>query len=372
MGTQLIMTVGTNPLPVWVAWHHLKQDVLEPPVNVRLIYTPGTMDEKKRLETYCDGAYFFSPICTSPGAPGNVREDVEVVLNDLSEFTHLHVHYTGGTKVMAVETVAALEYGISEDGINIHYNTSYLDPRSTHGPAIVDSYGRTLGPDDARQNIPANLQQIANLNGFTLAPFTHEYYDKAQKKHVKKDLPEPAILDEEKETKGKDVLLTMKTMKKPWSISINSTHFEYAAYVALKQALKSIQAKNPNRKNYQIFHEVYIRRTGANQQDANFELDVVALLGYQIVVISCTLKNEKEPIKEKGMEVILRARQLGGDEAQAIVLCPAHPNDARRVQEELHDEVGSVGAPLRVWGTDKWCDLSNELLNYLRADLHWL
>ena len=368
MGTQLIMTVGTNPLPVWVAWYHLK-DELEKPIQVRLIHTPGTMDEKNRLVQYCQGADFLAPISTSPGAPGDVRKDVEGVLNTLTEFTHLHVHYTGGTKVMSVETVAALEYGISEDDIDIHYNTSYLDPRSTSGPAIVDSYGSTLGPDDARQNVPANLQQIANLNGFTLAPFTHQYWDPAIGGYVNRQLPAPAILDQNQERTGQ---LVLDRMARGTRTGIQAEPFEYAAYVALKQALESIQGRNPDRDNYQLFHEVYVRRTGANQRDANFELDVVALLGYQIVVISCTLQNTKEPIKEKGMEVILRARQLGGDEAQAVVLCPAHPNDAQRIQKELHDEVGSAGAPLRVWGTDKWHDLSNELLNYLQGDLHWL
>lgn len=27
MGTQLIMTVGTNALPIWVARHHLKREI---------------------------------------------------------------------------------------------------------------------------------------------------------------------------------------------------------------------------------------------------------------------------------------------------------------------------------------------------------
>ena len=30
VATQLILTIGTNPLPVWVAWHHLKNHLTEP------------------------------------------------------------------------------------------------------------------------------------------------------------------------------------------------------------------------------------------------------------------------------------------------------------------------------------------------------
>ena len=61
MGTQLIFTVGTNPLPIWVAWHHLK-DKLQPPVQVRFVHTAGTKNEKDRLESYCQDADF--PQCT--------------------------------------------------------------------------------------------------------------------------------------------------------------------------------------------------------------------------------------------------------------------------------------------------------------------
>ena len=149
------------------------------------------------------------------------------------------------------------------------------------------------------------------------------------------------------------------------------TNFEYAAYVALKQALQNIEQSNYERSNYKVYHKVYVKRTGTKIRDKEFELDVVAILGYQIVLVSCTLHNKSNKIKEKGMEAIHRVRQLGGDEAQTIVLCKAHPQDAVRIESELHNEVGSAGKPLRVWGTDKWQNLQNNFANYLQMDLHW-
>ncbi len=364
MGTQLIFTVGTNPLPIWVAWYHLK-NILAEPINVRLVHTQGTQDETNRLRKYCHGSNFLNPIQTSPGAPGEVRRDVEVVLQGLNGNTNLHVHYTGGTKVMSVETVAGLEYGLSED---INLSTSYLDPRGNSGPTIVDSYGDTLVPD-TRVGIPADLGHVALLNGFTLAPFTHRYWDKNHGGYVTEQCPAPARLDNDQEAAGRDVLGRMSDGVRrgiPW------IDFEYATYVALKEALERIATSNATRSNYTIFHSVNVRRTGANQTDPHFELDVVAVLGYQILVISCTLETGNALIKTKGMEVILRARQLGGDEAQAIVLCGGNPNITRRVEKELHDEVGSAGTPLQVWGTDKWHNLSDNFYNYLRNDLHWM
>jgi hypothetical protein len=147
---------------------------------------------------------------------------------------------------------------------------------------------------------------------------------------------------------------------------------EYGTYHAFRSALKTISCKNSNRNNYQLFHSVYVRRSNASSTRVRpFELDVVAVLGYQIVVVSCTLSSAANMIKQKGMEAILRARQLGGDEARAIVLCSAHQNDVPFIEAELQDETGSPDLPLQVWGKASWCALSDKFLNYLTNDLHW-
>ena len=259
---------------------------------------------------------------------------------------------------MGVESASAIESQLSR---NIKMETSYLDPRSKEGPSIVGRSERYI--KDARKNVNAQFDRIALLNGFTLAPFVHEYWNNDQRKYESKNIPSPAILDAHQKADGRTVVDNMT--QGDWR-SINPTNFEYAAYVALKQALEKIK-----RYDYKVYHTVFVRRTGASQRAGIFELDVVALLGYQIVVVSCTLETGNAAIKEKGMEVILRARQLGGDEAQAIVLCKGYPDTAQRVGKELYDEVGSTGAPLRVWGTDRWSNLQDEFERYLKNDLHW-
>ena len=366
MATQLILTVGTNPLPVWVAWHHLK-DILERPVSVGFVYTSDTQDEKERLECCCQGANFGRHIQTSSGNPGIVRENVRVILDNLDEITHLHLHYTGGTKVMSVEAVAALEYDLPA---NITLETSYLDPRGDSGPSIVNSHGRTLAPD-TRVGVPADLARVAHLNGFTLGPFVHEYWDGDSRRYVRVECLAPARPSDEQERMGNTTLGAMARFAPG---TITSKNFEYAAYVALKEALEQIkdEERRPRRDNYNLFHSVNVRRTGANQRDPHFELDVVAVLGYQVIVVSCTLATEHSVIKRKGMEAILRARQLGGDEAQAIVLCQAHRQNTQRLERELHDEVGSVASPLRIWGKNMWTNLSEQFYRYLRTDLHWM
>ena len=360
MGTQLILTVGTNPLPIWVAWYHLK-DKLCQPIKVRLVHTAGTEAEKGRLQNYCQGADFLDPIQTSDGDPRTVHNDMRNIANNLSdETTLLHIHYIGGTKVMAVETVAAFEATLLN---NIHLDTSYLDPRATSGPAIVNRAGNTW-VQDARKNIAADLARIALLNGFTLGPFRHRYWNRETNRPETEDCPAPGIPSQEQLDEGRQAITGGDYIT-------DYTLLEYGAYAAFKEALENISTNNLSRNNYKLFHNVYVRRTGASQSAKPFELDVVAVLGYQIVVVSCTLEGSHDRIKQKGMEAILRARQLGGDEARAIVLCSVRQNDAALIEDELKDEMGSASEPLQVWGRNRWRGLSEVFEHYLRNDLHW-
>ena len=362
MGTQLILTVGTNPLPVWVAWYHLK-DKLQKPIKVRLVHTKDTVDERDRLKKYCQGADFLDPIQTSAGNPGTVRRDISVILNDLNEINNLHVHYTGGTKVMAVETVAGIEYDLPED---IDLDTSYLDPRTNSGPAIVNSSGRIL-VRDTRKGICANLKHIASLNGFKLGPFRHRWGRGPSDYRDCLAAEEP---QDEQLNCGEDWL------DQGWAPLSKPRMLECGACAAFKQTLNDV-CQNPNRSNYKIFRSVFVRRQDASDWDKNFELDVVAVLGYQIVVVSCTVDRNQDMIKKKGMEAILRARQLGGDEARAIVLCSAVKNVTDGIQRELHDEIGSPTPPLEIWGRTTRNNLPNmqalsaKFAAYLKDDLKW-
>ena len=438
MGTQLIFTVGTNPLPVWVAWYHLK-DKLPQPIHVRFVHTAGTIDERDRLQKYCQGASFLDPIQTSAGNPEQVRRDISSILRSLQPGAILQVHYTGGTKVMAVEIVAAIEANISHSD-NIYLETSYLDPRAQSGPTIVNRAGNTW-VKDTRKGIEVDLKHIAELNGFEIGPFDHRYRGNTlhcpapiiptNEQLLASQAILEAVIDRQKNKKFQTLLgrqdskwneifspkshfalpnhegsflfpswvqenflsdLSKAYPDCQWNIAngklsypshtvasnaeknaleqihdfFNGKWLEYAVYAAFKEALEGIQ-----RDNYQLFHSVYVRRKARGDSAKPFELDVVVGLGYQIVVVSCSVTATPQQIKLKAMEAILRARQLGGDEARAIVLCSAFSPDDKSIEEELEDEMGSQGLPLRVWGKNRWKNLPQEFAFYLRNALNW-
>ena len=85
------------------------------------------------------------------------------------------------------------------------------------------------------------------------------------------------------------------------------------------------------------------------KKDREFEIDVAAVLGYQLFAISCMATDKKEKAQEHLFEIYVRARQLGGDEARlGLVCCVANP---QRLQEEIEyqwdakDKVRVFGAP---------------------------
>lgn len=478
MATQLILTVGTNALPIWVAWYHLK-DKLEAPIEVRLVHTTDTQPQKKVLEKYYEGADFLDPIETDSGDPNVVREKIqERILDDFSEGT-LHVHYTGGTKVMGVETVSAIEPFTQG---NYTLETSYLDPRGDDGPRIVrrsDDPSRSVElVPDTRIGIPVEpeagepdyiaLERIAELNGFELGEFQHQYHigggtydyktcpapgiptpehleagqivldymlknrpasysgrtnfqhifanrdslwnEKFPRQHDRFAYPENAgtfrlpnnadpiwqrdllpVLNQVYSNCQWDIpagrllyndihtaTTAQKTDLEQMDAFFNGTWLEYAAYAALKKVLEGICSNpegicsNPDRGNYKLFHSVYVRRANAMDLKVRpFELDVVAVLGHQIVVVSCTISGNANTIKQKGIEAYHRAKQLGGDEARAIVLCSAHSAQQPFYQDELRDETGSPDVPLQVWGSSEWENLTGKFTEYLTQDLRW-
>ena len=364
MGTQLVLTVGTNALPVWVAWHHLKGK-LEPPVEVRFVYTAQTEDEMQRLKKRCTGANILPQLATSDGNPGTVRKDINGILQRIPDSTTLHVHYTGGTKVMAVEAVSAIEAQLRHRP-NVSLQTSYLDPRGASGPTIVSRTRPLIA--DTRQGICPDLGLIADLNGFKLGPFTHKFGSRKTD-----DCPAA------EEPQCEQLIAGEAWLNGGWEgpDGDGPRLLEYGACSAFRKALEDIAECNSVRNNFKLLRGVYVRRLRATDWDKHCELDVVGILGYQIVVVSCTVDGNQATIKQKGMEAILRARQLGGDEARAIVLCSATRNATGGIQKELHDEIGSATPPLEIWGKNDRGNLPNmqalsdKFKAYLRDDMKW-
>ncbi|MCL4544245.1 MAG: hypothetical protein M1118_06565 [Chloroflexi bacterium] len=106
----------------------------------------------------------------------------------------------------------------------------------------------------------------------------------------------------------------------------------------------------------------------SGQHPVDFETDVLVLAGYQLIVLSCTTALDRSLLKSKGFEVLHRARQLGGGETRAILVCLEDEDKCRDLESDLNGALfnGSDRPPLRVWGKREVQEFAGRWQQYLR------
>lgn len=104
-----------------------------------------------------------------------------------------------------------------------------------------------------------------------------------------------------------------------------------------------------------------INLSAENREGREFEADVLALRGYQLFYFSCYAGSDFKAAKLKLFEAMLRASQLGGDEAKfALVGCVDQQADLRRQVEANWQKSGQV----EVFGRDSLPKLSDKLTEW--------
>ena len=410
----MFLTVGTNPLPVKAAFEALCKVWQGQPDHVYLV-SSGTPSIRKNAERLQQKGNIVAKITyiDDPSDPRKIKEGIVNLLRqhddglkETANVTHLHchLHYTGGTKAMSVHAFEAMkEWASSEvnEGKARQASASYLDHR-TH--KIIDNNGNTL-VEDARYCYQPELKEVADLHGFEFvqAPDDNppqnaaielgralirdrsypELWNKfrdwvtsnIEGKKIKKEAkwtsneePFAALLAGLKERLENELgAITDGEVRVKVGKFITGGWLELYVFSQLKTALDSIR-----REGFKIYHSV---STKADTWDKDFELDVVALLGYQLVVVSCkTGKSiDEKAVKMAGFEVRVRSQQLGGEAAQGLVVCfrPKEEGSTVTVQTELQQDMGTDQPPVQVWGFSELSHLRKTFEDYLRDSLEW-
>jgi hypothetical protein len=113
------------------------------------------------------------------------------------------------------------------------------------------------------------------------------------------------------------------------------------------------------------FDEILINQKPYREEESkNFELDIVLMKGYQLIGISCTTSPKKSLCKSKGFEIILRTRQIGGEEAKAVLLTRAGNETVKQLQSELLLSTGTAKSNILVLGDCDWKE--KELLKKMK------
>ncbi|MHB2156396.1 PDDEXK family nuclease [Calditrichota bacterium GD2] len=398
----LVLLVGTNPLPNYIT---AKSYFLN--YSVKRIWLAHSSETQKQMKNLSNILQKQLEIEIEPvsirdeGDPLSIEEDIKEQVLDGFQGNHLHLNYTGGTKAMGIHVYRAIENQLAEEG---RCSFSYLS--ASKFQLMEDNKNFITG--DLRKEIDVDFKTLFELHGFKkvnpnsklrpdaflqsteiikeiidnneidnffrdisettdkdfiieLGRISRNYYQKKrfsldstksfslQSKFLQEIvnlLPEPILNPE-----GQLTISNEENFIECADYLANNKWFEYYVFYILRKhfAMKSYVKID---KNWEF--------AGQDWGKNKFELDVLMLIGYQFVGISCTTiskekknkkQGEKSLLKSKGFEVIHRTRQIGGDEARAILITMAGPHLVQTIEKELQLETGNTNN-IRVLGRD--------------------
>ncbi|MDD3925073.1 MAG: hypothetical protein PHT33_00265 [bacterium] len=346
----LYLLVGSNPFP-----NYLASLILEPQ-SVCLIYSPETEEIKNnlkdRLEIKLTGLSIDERCIGDATNAARVREAFLVVPEGA------HLHYTGGTKVMATNARMAFKDAGGGDK-----QASYLDERRSV-LRFDDGYEIEL----LSQNFELRLDDILGLHGINRkskdekadpSP-TVEDADKI----LKVVLNEPELTDrlynihKKDNNDDKDKRLDLKTAKQnPIMLS---------ELLNIDLSIVHLPEDEWTRKTYEKWcgflgggwlevwcgelvrgipgeSEVSVNVNCTRANGRGFEIDLAIVRGHRPYVISCTTDTDIKLCKSKLFEVAIRARQLGGDLARSALVCLLHgSNNQGAYVEQLRNDVADI------------------------------
>jgi len=394
----LVLLVGGNPLPNLVATR-LQADLK---TQIILVYSVGTQDVQDRLrELLTEQGYPCIQVLVEESNPWDIRNRVERSLRGRSG--RVGIHYTGGTKAMAVNICKTARDVISDENLFL----SYLDARSlklwVEGPGIDRAVDRDVSlqvevslmdllrlhkMDDLPQKPritaiwPTVTQALAKIH--TDSNYAATWRDWCQKTLRREDKPD--------KFKSPTQLKVVSTETIPFDSVRAALNQDIPGLVhpaTFEQIVQLSQITKPFRKADEkmaqwfdggwmedyVFEQIAVIAQSMHIHDLSlsiephwgqtkFEFDVACIRGYRLFAISCTTSKDTKLCKSKLLEAIIRARQLGGDEARVALICCS--DDPQGLEQEIIELLNN--SPARVFGRTHVLNLAKELQAWIEAE----
>ncbi|MGH9853910.1 MAG: hypothetical protein ACREBD_29045, partial [Blastocatellia bacterium] len=309
---------------------------------------------------------------------GGVRKRLDIV-----ETASIGLHYTGGTKAMAVHAYRAVEQWGAERRIEPVF--SYLDARwlrlvidgkddfyagravEITLPDLLRLHGWTLRNDPCREPIlPRTAQAIAHACADEVEYVAWQAWQHEElKKFCKADANGSRSFNRGWESQGalRAVRLSLNPSAAPLpdqvaaalraELSLTTDEFEVAEFAGHWRTKKLVEVGKwldgkwlehhlldvlnafddpahhlcPSLDESLRYLHLHERAQNVEPREVQFDLDVIALRGYQLFGFSCGTDRDDDKtggrgrLKHKLFEAATRARQLGGDEAGAALVC---------------------------------------------------
>lgn len=398
----LILLVGGNPLPNAVAGKLLS----EPGGTITLLHSGDTAVTTGRLakwlSQHTQADIRFKQIDET--SPTSIRNGISAQLNDINA-RRVGLHYTGGTKAMAVHAYRAVE---AWDRHETSPMFSYLDAHTLS--LVVDDVDN---PIPLVGKLQLSLQDLLALHGWQLknnpatAPAMPQFMRALLKLYSDNNLT--AWNEWKQQELGKcrrqdrpdkwqsKTALTQMTLNWPSAPELADLVTALQKELAQGEALQIKTATEAGRQwgfkepedlcqwldggywlesavlealqeiaQSQRLHNLFTGIHVAALSNIDFELDVIAIRDYQLYGFSCdtgtdSVKDGRGHLKLKLFEAYVRARQLGGDEARVALVCAADDPDG--LQAEMRRD---LEAPqIRVFGRRDLLHLASRFARWI-------
>ncbi len=380
----LILLVGTNPLPNYVA----AQLLVKPGGTVHLLCSDDTEEIAKRLEGKLSQLSLQTQCHPNlnEGHPADIYQKTHALAESLKGT--LGLHYTGGTKAMSVHAYRAVKQ--VEPGTVC----SYLDAKALR---IVIDGGMKDGRDDTisvGKAVLLSVKGIADLHNVEFA----DAKDSPLLLQVSRELQADFELSGQWRKWAKENLMTPQDNHKPRpSTELRVVRAPASEFPKICQAFANLGAPTDaiedwakatnhfkiNSDGLKKFADwlaggywlesitldalLHIKKDcqlddcgmGYVADESKFEFDVAATRGYQLFAISCTTDASTTICKSKLFEAYARAKQMGGDEARTALVC--YYRDPQALLAKFKSENYFAEGSVKVFGVEDLKDLATNL-----------
>lgn len=398
----LILLVGGNPLPNYVAARVLGKEGMA----ISLICSEGSQPIADRLKNLLDETFAFTATeLVDESRASSIQGEVTRALRQSPDATTVGLHYTGGTKAMAVHAYRAVDAWTKLNHRSAVF--SYLDAR-THkiifdepadevfvGDALVLDLADLLSLHGWKQQCDPRTNPILPRTARAIAaayadhgkdadqPYKRwkhaELYPKCKGdngdwkrdkdlRQIKLAWPDGAlssVADALRQETGQhdQAALDIEAARQTVNLSAPSDFCKWLDGIWLEHrvldALMNLPDLRPN--PGQALQGVKIKT-----DKGDFDLDVAAIFGYQLFGFTCGTavgRGARSELKLKLFEGLLRTRQIGGDQARTALVCVHEdPDDLQREARQQIDPEGQI----RVFGCKQLADLESELAHWIR------
>ena len=407
----LVLLVGTNPLPNYVVAKYFltRENKLK---KIWLVYSEkignqnSTRDLAENLSNVLNkitevSIKFIS--LSDVSSAKKIESDIKEKLIPKFFDEYVHLNYTGGTKAMSVHVYRTLERelgnrcsfsyldsrdyilkndnGIITNDLRDEINISFDDLIDLHGCEkveseykpkwieVIDAFERLIVEDKLKDEYLKWVKEFLRKVYFKNNDFIREvdkfvehnhlpgksdYLNNFFRNNTKVDVmkllqkipSEYSIINEDgtlwlPNKKDKNI---ENTYKKRLGTSVENFLNGKWLEVYVSEVLKR-NLKKQNDKSIVLVDNWKIKKKTARKP---FEIDLLALYGYQLCGISITTSDREPTCKGKVFEILHRVHQLGGSESKAILITCLPKKNIYRFKKDLETITGATKEKLLV------------------------